>query len=298
MMGRMGWDLAAAAIFVATHARVLDRRRLAVLLDDGADPTAVVAALDAYRNSDGGYGWALEPDLRSSTSQPVGAMHALEVLADIADVASDRPREMCDWLAGNSLADGGIPFGLPHADSQGSAGHWTSADPTASSLQMTAQLAAQAHRLARWRQDVAGHSWLAAATDYCLTKIENLDQPNPYELMFVLRFLDAAAARDDRAGALVARFAGLVTSDGPTLVAGGAEGEALHLLDFTPYADAPSRLIFGRATVAVDLERLAGLQQPDGGWTVDYTVFSPAAVLEWRGYATVQAIRILRGGSL
>jgi len=117
--------------------------------------------------------------------------------------------------------------------------------------------------------------------------------------MFVLRFLDAAAGNSDqRAEALVGRFAAQVISDGPTYVAGGAEGEALHLLDFTPYHDAPSRAAFGEAVLAKDAERLAGQQMSDGGWAVDYTMFSPVAVLERRGYVTVQAIRILSDGNL
>ncbi|GAB3916057.1 hypothetical protein GCM10011575_23530 [Microlunatus endophyticus] len=225
-------------------------------------------------------------------------MHALEVLADIRDVFTPRPREICDWLAEHALADGGLPFGLGHADSEGEAPHWRDADASVSSLQMTAQLAAQAHRLAALRPDVAGHPWLAGATEYCLFAIADLREPNPYELMFVLRFLDAAAGVNRRAAELVDPYAGRVISDGPTPVAGGAEGEALHLLDFTPYADAPSRAVFGSAAVAKDLERLAGQQQPDGGWTVDYQTFSPASALEWRGYATVQAVRILRSGGL
>lgn len=39
---------------------------------------------------------------------------------------------------------------------------------------------------------------------------------------------------------------------------------------------------------------MAGLQQDDGGWTVDFAEVSPAGVLEWRGYETVSAIGILR----
>ncbi len=291
----MDWDLDAAVSFVATHARVLDRRRLGVLLGETSEAAGVVAALDAYRNADGGYGWALEPDHRSSTSQPVAAMHALEVLADLRDVTSSRPVELCDWLAAHTLADGGVPFGLPYADTEGSAGHWTGADPSASSVQMTTQLAAQAHRLARRRSDVADHPWLVRATDYCLAELKEADDLHPYELMFVLRFLDAAAGNDERAERLVGRFSALVVSDGPTPIPGGAEGESLHLLDFTPYRDAPSRAHFTAAALADDLGRLAGGQQSDGGWTVDFPMFSPAALLEWRGYATVQSVGIMRG---
>ena len=43
-----------------------------------------------------------------------------------------------------------------------------------------------------------------------------------------------------------------------------------------------------------DTDGLAGLQQRDGGWTVDFEPASAAAALEWRGYATVQAIAILK----
>jgi hypothetical protein len=77
-------------------------------------------------------------------------------------------------------------------------------------------------------------------------------------------------------------------------VAGGAADEVLGPLDFAPRADGPARRLFAADVVAADIERLAGLQQPDGGWIVDYGSSSPIAALEWRGYATVAAIAALR----
>lgn len=79
----MNIDITAARNFVTTHGRVLDRRRLELLLD-GTNRDGVVAALDAYQNPDGGYGWGLEPDLRAPGSQPVAAMQAFEVIAELA----------------------------------------------------------------------------------------------------------------------------------------------------------------------------------------------------------------------
>lgn len=290
----MDVDLDAAVSFVATHGRVLERRRLGLLLGHGTAQD-VLTALDAYRNADAGYGWALEPDHRSVTSQPVAAMHALEILAEVGDTTSRRAPELLDWLAEHTLADGGVPLGLPYDDTAGSAPHWASADPTASSLQMTAQLAAQAHRLARHRPDVAEHPWLATATSYCLDMIDSIvEAPHAYELLFTIRFLDAAAERVPRAAALIDRFTRYVNHDGPTPVSGGAADEVLHLLDFTPHPDAPSRQSFTSVAITADLERLAGQQQPDGGWTITFTPCSPAAALEWRGYATVDAIAVLR----
>ena len=61
--------LDAAAGFVWRTARLLDRHRFAHLFLDG-DRAPVLAALAAYQNPDGGFGNALEPDLRGPASQP------------------------------------------------------------------------------------------------------------------------------------------------------------------------------------------------------------------------------------
>ncbi|MEV6302090.1 hypothetical protein AB0M02_21930 [Actinoplanes sp. NPDC051861] len=281
----MTFDLDGAVSFVAAHGRVLDRRRLGFLL--GAEPAAgVVAAVEAYRNGDGGFGWGLEPDLRSRSSQPVAAMHALEVFAEVGDAG--RAAALCDWLGGRSLGDGGVPFALPFADAGGSAPHWAGADPRVSSLQMTSQLVAHALRL-----DLVGHPWLVAASEYCLRTLEALPAaPSAYELLFSVKFLDAAAVSSARARRLLERYTGYVRTDGPTPVE-GSEGEVLFPLDFTPSAGAPSRELFTKEAVAADLERLAGQQQADGGWVVTFPSYSAAAALEWRAYATVQAVLVL-----
>src|SRR5918998_3695048 len=153
-------DVHAAASFMAMHGRVLDRRRLQLLVGE-ANPGDVLAALDAYRNPDGGYAWGLEPDLRSAENQPAAAMHALEVLAEAAPSTTPRAVELCDWLQRHTLADGGLPFALPVGDPAGCAPFWVQAGPRTSSLQMTAQVAANAHLLGHHQPDIAAHRWLA-----------------------------------------------------------------------------------------------------------------------------------------
>src|SRR2546426_12501009 len=130
-------DIDAAESFMAGHARVLDRRRFA-LLTGGRDTAGLLAALDGYRNPDGGYGWGLEPDLRSPESQPGAAAHAFEVFEDVAPATSDHAVALCDWLESITLDDGGLPFVLPLTMTAGSAPWWQSSDPTTSSLQITA----------------------------------------------------------------------------------------------------------------------------------------------------------------
>src|SRR5215510_14808730 len=71
-------DIAAAERFIHANARLLERHRLAVLLY-GAPVAPVLEALRAYRNPDGGFGHALEPDVRAPDSEPASVLQALEV---------------------------------------------------------------------------------------------------------------------------------------------------------------------------------------------------------------------------
>lgn len=77
-------------------------------------------------------------------------------------------------------------------------------------------------------------------------------------------------------------------------MAGGAEGEVLRPLDYSPEPGSAIRRLLPPAVIQHDLERLSGQQQPDGGWPIDWAVSSPAAGLEWRGYVTVKALANLR----
>jgi hypothetical protein len=287
-------DLAAAADFLARSARVLDRRRFELLFGDGT-PDAVLAAVDGYRNRDGGYGWGLEPDLRSSASQPAGALHAFEVFADVLPTGTGRAVELCDWLWGVTLPDGGLPFALPVADPAACAPFWASADVRASSLQLTAVVAAAAHRVAAGDTGVAAHPWLARATGYCLEAVRNLEpEPHAMVLAFAAQLLDAAAAGTPEARELIDLLRPHVPAAGLLHVAGGAEDEFMRPLDFAPSPGGPARSLFTDAVMGAELDRLAGAQQPDGGWPVDFDSYSPAATLEWRGHRTVQALILLK----
>lgn len=290
----MSDQLDAARGFLAGHARLLDRRRFELFFAGGdADP--VLAALRAYRNADGGFGHGLEPDLRAAESQPAAAWHAFEVFADVAPSEAPEAAELCDWLETIALPDGGLPFALPIADASGSAPFWAQADPRAFSLQITAIVTAHAQRVAAHDPAVAGHPWLARATDRCLAAIDALDAaPEAYVLAFAVQFLDAVADRHEAAPALLARLGEHVPLDGRLRVVGGLPDETLWPLDLAPEPGRPARALLDEDVVAADLERLAAAQEEDGGWTVDFQSFSPAAALEWRGYATVRALSVLR----
>jgi hypothetical protein len=287
-------DLEAAATFMAMHARLLDRRRFDLAVN-GAPPDGVLAALAAYRNPDGGFGWALEPDLRSPTSQPAGAFPAFDVFEEIAPETTPLTTELCDWLSSVTLPDGGLPFSLPGAATPGTSPWWAGADTTTSSLQITSGICGAAHRVRAHDPNVGDHPWLQRATDYCMRAASAMEKPGgTLEFRFLLQFLDAAVDMIPEAARELERLAKFIPASGEMPVQGGLEDEKLTPLEFAPAPGRPLHLLLPAEAIEKDLNRLAEDQRDDGGWDVDWAISSPAAELEWRGAATVGAVRVLR----
>jgi hypothetical protein len=155
---------------------------------------------------------------------------------------------------------------------------------------MTAVVLGIAHRVARHDPAVAAHPWLQRATDWAMGEIVTLDEPpHAIEFRYVLALLDALDAHDE-----LHRLGRHLPADGTVLVTGGKPGEAMRALDFSPEPDRAIRSLLDPQAVEADLDRLEAEQHDDGGWDVDWAHWSAAGGLEWRGWATVRAVRILR----
>jgi hypothetical protein len=287
-------DIAKASEFMRTNARLLDRRRFELLFAGGR-AEAVLAALSGYANPDGGFGYGLEPDLRSASSQPGGALHAFEVLEDIAPETSPVAVRLCDWLGSVSFDDGWLPFAFAIEDGAGSAPFWAGADPSEPSLFITSAVAGAAHRVAGGDPAVAAHPWLESVTEYCLAAIAATTDP-PFAIAFhyILQFLDAIHDTRTEAPDELARLGAMLPESGSLPVAGGSEGEKLTPLDISPVPGRPLRELLPPEVVSEELDDLAAAQRPDGGWEVDFASYSAQARLEWRGYRTVWALSVLR----
>ena len=270
-------DLNAARTFLYANARVLERRRFELLFDGGAKEP-VLDALRAYRNDDGGFGHAIEPDMRAPDSQSVGVQTAMEILHEIG--AHDDPMigPAADWLASITRDDGGIPFVLetdaPHAP------WWQFSD--ASSVTQTAANAAALHNLS------LRHPWLERADEFLFGQIAQLDARDltdigiGYDVLFSVHFLDAHPD-DARATAALDALAPIPAADHGS--------ELPSALDLSPVPDSRSRRLFD---VERDLDALEQAQDQDGGWRVAWPDWNAAASVEWRGVATVGALSLLR----
>ncbi len=272
-------DQAAAASFIWSAARLLDRHRYALLLADGpAEP--VVEALRGYRNADGGFGHALEPDLRCPGSQPAPTLHALGVLHEAGAGGGELARDARAWLVSIADDDGGIPFVLPGFEDYPHAPWWS---PQPGSF-LTFDLVAVLHA-----SGVTDDEWLDSATDWCWSAIETAEHPSGYWLKNACRFLDAVPD-EERARAAIASLAAGV--DQSSFVV--ADGEGLRALDLSPHPGSRSRDLVGEDLIEAHLDEIESGQQEDGGWMFDFLAWSPAQTTDWRGVVTIDALRCLR----
>ena len=276
-------DIEAARQFSHANGRLIDRHRLATTLD-GAPVEPLLTALRAYRNADGGFGHALEPDVRCPGSQPAATLQALEVLLD-AD-ASDDPMmaDAADWVSAIAEPDGGVTTVLASA-----AGHprapWM--DPSEGSGFLTYALAGKL-----W-QAGSGKQWLDRATQWCWNQLEGDEEASAYTVKFAIDFLDAVPD-PPRAAAALDRLRPAFDPDGCVVVVGGTENEKITPLEFSPRPGLPSRTLFTEQQIEADLDRVEAGQREDGGWTVEILQWCPAQALEWRGLATIWALGVLR----
>jgi hypothetical protein len=279
-------DLAAAAQFIASNARLIDRRRFAYLAGDGS-AEAVVRALDAYRNADGGIGH-IEPDIRAPGSQPLCVRYALDVLHEVGATDLSLATSALDWVQTVTNDDGGVAFVLTSARGWPIA-PWFDAqenDPP-SSLLSTSGIASMATRIG------IEHPWIERAIGFCTPRIHDALGGDAYTMRYVVDLLDAAPERFD-VDADLEVLSRRIADDGVLRVEGGAEGEALRPLDLAPRPEHAARRLFSDEVIEHELERLAAGQLADGGWEFDWAHWNPASVYEWRGLVTVNALTTLR----
>ncbi|PWW62420.1 hypothetical protein [Actinokineospora spheciospongiae] len=278
-----------AGTFVYRTARLLERRRFEYLFRSGS-AAAVLGALAAYRNADGGYGNALEPDGRGPGSQPITTLSALHVLFE----AGAAPDGVVEYLESVTALDGGLPFVHPNAAEFPRAPWWRVADRYGGELLTTANLVA-----ALWRAGVV-HPWVDRAAQFCWAGVDAITETHPYEAMGVVRFLDRAPDRDraaaaaERIGALV-RAAGYVRlGTGGVTPPGYADGELQDPHDYAPTPSSLARAWFTDEEFESSLDSVVDAQGEDGGWRVRWPAWAPVTEFEWAGVVTVENLVLLR----
>ena len=290
-------DIEAAEQFLAANARVLERRRFERLFR-GGDAGPVRDAVAAYRNPDGGFGHALEPDGRCPGSQPLAIDFALRVLLEAGAWDTALADGACGWLAAHAPAGGGAVFvdpsidGWPHAP-------WLVAEQSGPASPIcTGLLAGTLHAAAPVKGDgEAGggpaHPWLSQATELLWSRIDALADVGPYDMRALFWFLDHVPDRD-RARAAMKKIGPMIFDRGMVVLDPETPGEVHYPLDFAPLPGSLARGLFDQQVIDAGLDHLATAQQPEGNWTFNWMAWSPAAEREWHGIRTMEALHILR----
>ena len=278
-------DLDMASQFIAANARVLDRRRFERLFG-GGDAGPVRDAVAAYRNADGGFGQGLEPDGRDPATQPAAIELALGILDEADAWDEGLVTGACDWLQANAPAEGGSAFVAATIDAWPHAPWWVPELSGPASLVSTGQIAGTLHARG------VSHPWLDRATGLMWSRIESLSgEPGPYDMYGVVRFLENVPDRDraERALQAVAPMLLKVVALDPA-----EEGETHSPLGYAPRPNSLARSLFSDAVIDAHLDHLAAGQRDDGGWMFNWPSWSAAAEADWRGFLTVERLRLLR----
>ncbi len=278
--------LGKAAEFLWQHARLLERRLLDVRLGEGA-PTSVVAALRPYQNADGGFGQALEPDIRAPTSQPVCVELALQALREAGAPADATVRGACDYLESVCGEGGAVAPGHVSLRDFPRAKHWDWDWALEPALNPTAGIAGHLHALG------AEHAWLDRATEWCLEQIPAEPIVSAHTLRCVFGLLESLPDRERATELLEIVRPQLFEAEWFTLDV-PVTTYTLTPLHFAPAPGGFASSFFDYVVIEAHLDDLLARQQDDGGWPIHWEAPAGAATAEWRGRWTLDALLTLR----
>lgn len=270
--------------FIWKNARLLERQLFAYHFKEGSRES-VLSILLAYQNEDGGFGHALEPDIRCPDSQPVPVEHALKIL-DTIGFDEHIAKQACDYLMTITTPAGGVPWLTPSALAYPRASWWQADANPPASLNPTAGLAATLHK------NNFQHDWVAPATEFCWTEIATLQPTEMHTMGVALSFLYHASDRDRAEKELARLIDPFLQSD---LVADVNDASYVRKpLDWSDTPDHPLRKHFKQEDIETNLDRLIKDQQEDGGWNITWPATSPTCELEWRGWLTLEKLLTLK----
>ena len=275
-----------ASDFIWRNARLLDRQRFAFHFLDG-EKSAVLAALQAYQNPDGGFGNALEPDSRCPDSTPLAVMTAFYILDELDAFDNPMVLNTCDYLETITTAEGGIPFTIPainnypHTPWMG-----TEDENPPASINPTADIAGLLlkHNIR--------HPWLDKAIPFCWRE-QDPGREGFHDILPAVQFL-INAPDQERAAPILQAIKDTILQKNLVVFDRNTEGYVKFPLDWAPSPEHIFHSLFSAEQIESDLQALIAAQQDDGGWPINWPPVSTASEAEWRGIKTVENLLILK----
>lgn len=295
---------AKARRFLLHDARPLERALFRLHFEDGSEE-AVADALTAFRNPDGGFGHALESDLRTPSSSALATALALKILAEIdADTEEDLVPPAIDYLLETldrkTLTWRAVPSDTndyPHApwwhDEDGSLARTFDDFRIIPRVLLVAMLHHYAANVpARTLQS------LTDAVVETITTIDVLGTGGGSDLEYVLILAQVPGLPTGVRELLVERLRHAV----PSVVVGDPEKWNEYCI--TPLRAAPTPTSVGADTIRdlteTYLDWILDRQAEEGAWNPSWTWFGhypevwEQAEREWKGVLTLETLLSLR----
>lgn len=293
--------VANARAYLFTNGRLLDQRLYAFHFEGGSK-TAVFDALAPYQNDDGGFGQALEPDLRTPDSSAIATSQAFAIFRDVGATAEEPmvQRAIAYLLASFDAEREVWPIAPPTVDNAPRAFWWAAAD--------------LAHNFAGFRLNpfatLVGHlhhfapqvppDFLARVTAVALERLaEAADELGMYDLFCYMGLATAgnlpAATKATIKTALAAAVPRLVEPDPQQW-----GNHTLRPLDVVAAPDALLVDVVAETAVQAHLDYLIDTQLADGSWLVPWSWAALDAAAwaqaeqDWKGHIAVQNLRALQ----
>ena len=285
--------------FVETTARPLEVGRFCYHFE-GASDESVLAALGEYQNADGGFGHALEPDLRANESSALCTSIAFQILrstqarldeafvsTSIAYFLETMDREKGHWRiiprsAGQS----------PHAP------WWNQTDREdvfdCFSLNPTAEILGYLYDC----QQYVPSDIILLLSDRVISHLSGLEKIEMHELLCCLRLLRTETLPEDTRDQIRRKLTHLI--DG-TVACDPTQWEGYSLRPLQVVDDPGSLFMAGlEEAVAANLEYEISSQNEDGSWPLTWSwgnTFPDAwekARREWSGIITMEKLLLLK----
>lgn len=289
----------AARNFLLSRARPLDAARFRFHFE-GGDAEDVLAALAAFQNPDGGFGHALEPDLRTPVSSALATSVALQILIEVhAPAAHPLVRGAIAYLLASYDAMMQRWRIIPLEAESAPRAFWWAAEGLEERfnyfwLNPRAELVG-----ALWRfVDPVQVPWLEAVTADVLDKFETNNAPlGDNELLCLLRLAEAPNLPESLRSRLNKQLHSAVMEIVCTAPERWHEF-VLRPLSVAPSPDSPYAALLADS-IQANLDFLLDTQGGDGAWEptwswamLDEAVWSRAEQ-EWKGVLTLEALRNL-----
>lgn len=290
---------AAARQFLEEQGRALEFARFRYYFE-AVPADAVLAALAAFQNPDGGFGHGLEADVRTPDSSVICTTIALQILRSLA-VPPDHPL----WVAGMDFLLRAYNPATQHwrniplsAEQSPHAPWWSQADEPDAYDEFELNPTAEVLGYLYDDRDRVPTDLINTVTDRVLNTVLALDRIEMHELLCCIRLTQTAGLPDPVRLPLMTKLSALVLSAVDQNPADWASYglRPLQIVDHpdSPFAKGLETAIEANLDYEIASQTESGAWEPTWSWADDFPEAWTTAHREWSGVLTLEKLLALK----